>query len=227
MTQMEEAIREKLNPPTFAVRLRQDFWLNVLQTDISDKDLFDRLTNHWSALGTVSGLIAGFTYIASSSGDIEFTQNDGYLGDHRIHIFGLLSMLSFIISLSAASLFGIVNSLGYRNAKWFVKDSWWLIDLPIKLNIAGIIVMLASAMVSVGGIVTDGVYWTIVAFGIIVVVILFCVIQRTLDHSYRRICWSRDQPQNNQRNDDLKEAGSTVKSHLEKEHTNVIEEIEK
>ena len=190
---MEEAIKEKkdIDPPAFVVKLRMDFWLQVLRTDISDEDLYGRLSNYWSTVGSMSGLIAGFTYIASSSGDIEFTQNDGFLGENRIHIFGLLSMTSFIISLSssilAASLFGMVNALGQSDAKWFVEDNWWMIDMPIQFCNVGITLMLASAMVSVGGIVTDWVYWTIIAFGIIVLLIIFCLITRGWDHMFRRM----------------------------------------
>ena len=101
---MEETIKEKKDLPTFAfaAKLKIDFWLQALRTDISDEDLFDRLSNYWSVVGSMSGLIAGFTYIASSSGGIEFTQNDGFLGENRIHIFGLLSMTSFIITISSA-----------------------------------------------------------------------------------------------------------------------------
>ena len=231
---MEEAIKEKkdIDPPAFAVKLRMDFWLQVLRTDISDEDLYGRLSNYWSVVGSMPGLIAGFTYIASSSGGIEFTQNYLFLDDHRIHIFGLLSMTSFIISLSsailAASLFSMVNALGQSDAKWFVEDNWWMIDTPLNFCIAGIILMSASAIVSVGGIVTKWVYWTIVAFGVIVLVILFCILTRSWDHMYRRMAeGSIAKRRNDQRKGDLKEAGSTARSVLEEEHKNMNEENEK
>ena len=138
-------------------RINLDTWLTLAETEsISESDLHRKLNSNWSAVGAVSGLVSGFTYIASSTGDIEFSQS-GYFGDQRIHIFGLLSMLSFIASLTATLfctlLFGMMNILGEENTNWFVTKNWWVIDAPLNSLVIATIFMLASALVSIGGIV--------------------------------------------------------------------------
>ena len=103
-----------------------------------------------------------------------------------------------------------------------------MIDMPLNFCIAGIILMLASAMVSVGGIVTNWVYWIIIAFGIIVLLILFCILTRSWVHTYRQMAeGSIAKRRNDQRKGDLKESGSTARSVLEEEHKNMNEENER
>merc|ERR1712130_429105 len=80
-----------------------------------------------------------------------------------------------------------INALGPSDAKWFVEDNWWMIDTPLNFCIGGITLMLASAIVSAGGIVTSWVSWTIRGIAFIVLLTLFCLITRSWDHMYRRM----------------------------------------
>lgn len=180
----------------FARKFNSDHWLNLVEAQaVSDKALYDRLKSNWAAVGSVSGLVSGFTYIASNN-DIQFTQS-GPFSEHRIHLFGLLSMLAFIISLQAtlfsSSLFGMINLMGVENINWFVRRNWWLLDLPLILCATSIGLMLLSALVSIGGIVYEWVYWIIFAVGLCTMSFFVMIYLRIQRQMYARTVYLRDQ----------------------------------
>ena len=199
----------------FAHKSNSDFWLNLVESGkISQEDLFNRLNANWLAVGSVAGLVSGFTYIASSTGDIEFTQH-GFFGDSRIHVFGLLSMLSFIVSLSAtlfSSLFyGILNMMGVENTNDFVIGNWWFINAPLKMLTVSVGFMLLSALVSIGGVVDTWVYRVILAVGICFIAlfaIIFARVKRQLNT--KQAVWRKSSTA--KRDDDA------VLNHLNEEH---------
>lgn len=210
---------------TCVEKVHLDFWLKLLETGITDQDLMNRLVNWWSTTASVSGIIAGFTYIAASSGDIKYTNVDGVLSDYRIQLFGIMSMFSFTLSLFAtilgASLFGIINYLGVESVRWFIESSWWMINIPISSCSGGIILMLCSALVSVGGIVDTWAYYVIATFGACVFLIFFVISWRMARLIYARVCLLGEQHRmhiiqtGGKGHDDLNVAGVTNKSSIE------------
>lgn len=183
----------------FLRKVRADEWLNLVEADsIEPEELYARLKTNWTTTGSVSGLVSGFTYIASHT-DTVYSQTDTapqILSDHRVHIFGLISMLSFIISmfatLFASGLYGLVNVLGVEHVNWFVKHNYYLIDLPLFLCCAGIGLMLFSAFVSIGGIVYPWVFWVIFSLGCFSSLGFICVFWRLQRQMYTRILNMRD-----------------------------------
>ncbi len=97
-------------------------------------------------------------------------------------------MLSFITALQSllfsAELFGTVNLLGVESTNWFVYRNWWVIDVPLVCCMCSIGLMLVSAMVSVGGLVTKWVYYTILVIGIASFLCFACVFFRLQKDMY-------------------------------------------
>lgn len=169
-----------------ASKINSDEWLNLVEAHtVKEEELHKRLESNWTAVAGVSGLITGFTYVVSNT-DITFGQ-DGPLSEYRHDLFGLFSMLSFLTALQAtlfsAGLFGMINLLGEENTNWFVQQNWYIIDLPLICCIVSIALMLISALISIGGIVSNWVYYTILTVGVVAglgFMITFTRIQRQM-----------------------------------------------
>ena len=71
---------------------RGDEWLILAESlSIEDDELHSRLEQYWTTVASISGLIAGFTYIISNT-EIEFTREIWFEDHERHNIFGFLTI---------------------------------------------------------------------------------------------------------------------------------------
>ena len=85
------------------------------------------------------------------------------------------------------------NTHSHENTNWFVTKNWWVIDAPLNCLVIATIFMLASALVSIGGIVDTWVYNTILAVGICFALFFAFVSVRVQRHMVERTLFMKDQ----------------------------------
>ena len=174
----------------FARCLYSDHWLNLAESpNLDETDLHSRLKENWTMVGSVSGLVTGFTYVVANS-DIEFSH--GLLFDEYRHdLFAFVSMLSFSFALQAtlfsAGLYGMLNVLGICNTKWFIQQNWFIIDIPLIFCATGIVLMLASALISTGGLVPAWAYFILLCIGSCGTIFFSVVFFRMQRMMYRKL----------------------------------------
>eukprot|EP01083_Nonionella_stella_P089687 250314_1 len=135
--------------------------------NVKNEDLHERLTSYWTLIATISGLLAGFSYVIANT-DIEFSTQDAsprreWYISCQISTF-LLALLGTLLS---ALLYGYLNISGKQNTKWYIRKWWYLIDVPLILTIGTVFMMLLSTLIAIGGLYSDSVWYLF--FGISVV----------------------------------------------------------
>eukprot|EP01124_Arcella_intermedia_P002868 TRINITY_DN11570_c0_g2_i1.p1 TRINITY_DN11570_c0_g2~~TRINITY_DN11570_c0_g2_i1.p1 ORF type:complete len:206 (+),score=29.36 TRINITY_DN11570_c0_g2_i1:137-754(+) len=145
-------------------------WHDLNEATPSDKELTERLQKYFDIILTISGFLAGFTFLVTNT-KVEYVypvnaSQDPLHGMTRIQrgdIFGTLTILAFVLSLgsvlSAIILKGYLNFVGETNVRWFLKSFYMLFDVPLTFGVLGLFCMLAGSVVNIRGFYSDIVLW--------------------------------------------------------------------
>eukprot|EP01084_Bolivina_argentea_P227070 383516_1 len=164
--------------------LKYTEWPLLAKNDeITNEDLYERLEKYWSMVASLSGLIAGFTYVITNQ-EIGFISEDAHT---RREVFGCIGVGTFLTALIATilalTLYGYLNLGGLKHVKWFVIRYWMFIDAPLVLSVLSLILMLSGTLVAIGGLYGNSVYVAAIVIGAILVLptgILFIDVKRQI-----------------------------------------------
>eukprot|EP01083_Nonionella_stella_P096259 270521_1 len=145
--------------------LRVDAWLVIAENNkVSNDDLNSRLKDYWTATAGISALVTGFTFIASQSGN-DYRETETISPQQRENLFGLFSVLSFgsslFATLACSLLYAYLNIIGADKTREFVQAFYWFLDAPVFCCFVGIVLMLISALINIGGFVAPWAYQVI------------------------------------------------------------------
>ena len=129
----------------------------VKNGELSPKEFGERLKEAWEFLATLSGFIAGFTFVVSN-GAPDFA--DPYLFSSsenvkRVDVFSILVVFAFMSSLGATlisfMMMAALNNIGIENGVAFFEEHPVMVWIPEKLLVLSVFFMLISALVQIGG----------------------------------------------------------------------------
>ena len=149
-----------------------EFVILAENSNITDKVLQDHLKDYWGLLGSVSGLIAGFSFLVVA-GEPEFGNSNATISrETRQILFGIFIMITFMTSLGATLLasmmYANILKISEEKVRWFIKTFPGYIRAPAILMGMSIASMLISAMWAVGDYLLDSVYYPCLAVGLII-----------------------------------------------------------
>ena len=149
--------------------------------------VYANLKYRYQTIASLSGVIAGFTYVVANS-TIEFNDKvSNFDNKVRKEIYGALVGIAFALSLCAAMLSSsyllFIEMAGQKNSKWFVKSFHFenkflrlfpLLNLPWNLFLGGFICMSVSVIVSIGGLYKTAVFVIVcVSFALMSYIFIF------------------------------------------------------
>ena len=149
-------------------------WTLLAESEtVKSADLHERLSQYWTLMATIAGLLAGFSYVIANT-SIQF------VNDHaawRRDVFGGLIIMTFLTALTgtlmSALLFGYLNVIGKENAKWFVLEWWLLVDVPLVFVNLTVFLMLITSLIAIGGLYSDWVWYLALFVGIMGIILFF------------------------------------------------------
>ena len=118
-------------------------------------ELFDKLLHYWSSIGTLSGLMAGFTFNVLTNDSDLLTKYSKWsvFRWHELDFFALFLSISFYASLAAtlmaSLLYSHVNYVGKQRVAWFIQQFEKTIQKPQELFFLGVFCLLFSCVFAV------------------------------------------------------------------------------
>lgn len=152
-----------------------DDWVR-LSFILPGEELMERCRVFWELISTISGLTTGFTYLVTNqppSFTVDIIEGTSL---SRKEIYGALLVFSFLLCLSstllAATFVGMINLAGKEFTIQFVRTFGYLANVPLMLLVLGIVMMLLSGALSIGGN-FGSVVWmiTLIAGGVFIVLV--------------------------------------------------------
>eukprot|EP01084_Bolivina_argentea_P129341 228438_1 len=157
---------------------------------VSDNDIGETMRDIWEIITTLSGFIAGFTYIVAN-GIPEFEHDIiSWTNFERSDVYLFLVCVSFTFALTSTLvgfiLCGVLHQIGYENAMELRKEHSVLCLIPEKTLILSIGFMLLSSLISVAGHGDQWVWIATLIIGLIFVVFMAYVFYIALGSGYVR-----------------------------------------
>ena len=158
-----------------------DVWRNLIKNpNIANKEVYERLKDFWGLIASLSGLIAGFSYVIVSGGTPNFDEGKSSLSlETRTRLYGYFLGTTFVGSLGgtllASGLYAFVIWAGASDVDWYVNTFDALFYVPSALLGLAIISMLFGTIVALSGFLADDVWWFCVIIGLITMLFIFIV----------------------------------------------------
>jgi hypothetical protein len=163
-------------------------WVTLSYSEHPRK-VMKKLAAIWTLLASVSGLIAGLTFVVLTT-KIDFQDTPNMTAAERKTAYGMSISLAFLFSI--ASVFTAVLFLGFNNILLgqesnndsqeseatdrilkYIRTFGFVADLPFHFLIISVFAMLAAGIILIGGLYSDIVWYCSIIAGSIVIGITF------------------------------------------------------
>ena len=149
----------------------------------------DEIKFYWNMIATISGLVAGFTFLATNTRPA-FDDVGTLSPSQRSNVYGVALLLAFLVSLSACLwacvLAGYANLAGPEFIGNFVSKLHRYFDIPMFLLVFALAAMFTACVTALGGLYAEYVWWISVCVGgfclftLILAVVVFASFTHTL-----------------------------------------------
>ena len=145
-------------------------WLALANSDITADKLLESVLSFLTIIATISGLIAGFSYVVVTQPPIEY-KHKIFLGSDRGTVSGGFTIFAFLFAIvsvvSGALLYFFGSFGGEQHIKQWVVTFHRFIDVPAILLVLATYSIGCGALVHIGGTFNDALYYSLLSVGFV------------------------------------------------------------